>query len=407
MNTILENYKRCCTTHSDIYQHLPVLYKYASLCSHITEFGTRNVTSTWAFAYSYPEKIVFYDTIHNSHIDNFIQICNKEGVNAVYKQENTRTARIEETDLLFIDTLHTYDQVKAELLNFNRVKKYIILHDTKIFGNVDYDGRGIGIKPAIKEFLNNNTNWAVEYETDNNNGLMVLRNTASTCADHTLLLGVPILGNANLLKSALDTLKKNTKKYTIKFFFVNNTRSNNDRRELFKVFDNTDCEVFDIKTNIGVSRSWNIILSNAVQRNKTPYIFSTDLIFKSNLDNIFDYIEARPDKMHLIKAYNFFSVSKNIISEIGWFDNNIHPAYSEDCDYSYRIKTRLGNYFIQNTPHTPEIIHLGSQTIRSPISDKNEVNFIKESSERRQKYYILKWGGTPGNEIYQTPFNII
>ena len=407
MNTILENYKRCCTTPSDIYKHIPVLYKYASKCSHITEFGTRNVTSTWAFAYSFPEKIIFYDTIRNNHINNFVDICKNEGVNVIFKQEDTKTVYIEETDLLFIDTLHTYEQVKAELLNSNKVKKYIILHDTKTFGNIDYNGIGVGIKPAVEEFLNNNKDWEIEYETDINNGLMVLRNINNTVIDNNIIMGVPILGNTKLLNAALDSLKHNTSKYSIKFFFINNTKNCNDRKELFKIFDQTDCDVFDIKTNIGVPCSWNIIISNALQKNKTPYIFSTDLIFKSNLDGIFDHIETHPDKVHLVKSYNFFAVSGNIVKEIGWFDNNIFPAYTEDCDYSYRIKTSMDNYFIQNVPFSPEIDHLGSQTILNTTSDKNVINHIKQYGGYRQKYYMMKWGGKPGNETHITPFNII
>jgi cephalosporin hydroxylase len=407
MNTIFENYKRCCITPSDIYKHLPILYKYATKCTHITEFGTRNVTSTWAFAYSLPEKIIFYDVINNDYIDQFLKICTAEGVDVEFKHESTTNVRIEETDLLFIDTMHTYAQVKAELQNHHKVKKYIILHDTTTFGEFDHTGVGVGIRPAINEFLDQNKNWKIEYETAVNNGLMVLQNTTNVSDDKSLILGVPVIGNSDLLNACILSLIENVNDYSPKFYFVNNTKNSNERKKLFKIFDSVNCDVFDIKTNIGVSRSWNIIISNALHQTKTPYILSTDLVFKSSLDATFDYIESNPDRVNLIKSYNFFSVTENIVREIGWFDNNIFPAYCEDCDFSYRIKTNLGNTFIQNVPTKPEIEHLGSQTLKNVNSDKRDLKFIGDYRKYISKYYELKWGGRPGYETYTSPFNII
>ena len=51
---------------------------------------------------------------------------------------DTRQLEIEETDLLFIDTWHDYLQLKKELFRHsNKVKKYIILHDTVFYGFIN------------------------------------------------------------------------------------------------------------------------------------------------------------------------------------------------------------------------------------------------------------------------------
>jgi hypothetical protein len=403
---LVEKYKKAAATPSDIYKHIPILYKYASECKHITEFGTRKVVSSWAFAYSKPEKIILYDINHDENIDVFLKVCNDNRIVAEFKKEDTKQAVIENTDLLFIDTLHTYEQVKAELRNHTMVKKYIILHDTSTFGEIGHGGSR-GIKFAILEFLKDNDNWLIEYETDDNNGLMILRNTSyTTPRDKNLLLGIPVLGNSNLLYNTITSLIDNVTKYNLEFFFINNTENIDDRKKLYDVFDKVNCSVFDLKNNIGVSRSWNRIIFNALQKDKTPYILSSDLIFKSNMDDVLNYTELYTDRVNLIKSYNFFTVSKNIINEVGWFDEHIFPAYKEDCDYSHRIKSTIGSYFIKNVPISKEITHLGSQTLRNENSDIEMTNFIKKQSKIIAKYYIIKWGGLPGKEIYTTPFNI-
>ena len=96
---------------------------------------------------------------------------------------------IEPTDLLFIDTLHTYTQLSQELkLHASKVKKYIILHDTTTYGfkpepsdwqtenimeNYVYNDKGLW--PAVTEFLDSNRSWIVLEKRENNNGLTVLK----------------------------------------------------------------------------------------------------------------------------------------------------------------------------------------------------------------------------------------
>lgn len=81
---------------------------------------------------------------------------------------------IEEFDVLFVDSIHTADNVERELkTHSHKVNKYIIFHDTTIFGETGEDG-GEGIKKPIYEFLNNNQEWKIIYEVNHNNGLIIL-----------------------------------------------------------------------------------------------------------------------------------------------------------------------------------------------------------------------------------------
>jgi hypothetical protein len=184
--TINEKYLLACNTPSDIYQHLKVLREYASKCSHITEMGVRGVVSTWAFLDAKPKKLVGYDISKHPNVDEVFDMVGKEGIDYEFNEKDVLKAKIEETDFLFIDTFHTATQLEKELkLHAKKVKKYIGFHDTCTFwenGEPPYEGTGgkgldcgRGLKYALEPFLKNNPEWVVDYKTDINNGLTIIK----------------------------------------------------------------------------------------------------------------------------------------------------------------------------------------------------------------------------------------
>ena len=183
---IKENYELAKNTPSDINEHIDTLYNLAKECSHITEMGVRNVVSTWAFMLRNPETLVGIDLHTNPNVTTAEFIYPKWK----FIKADTTKITINETDLLFIDTLHIYSQLKKELiLHANKVKKYIVLHDTTTYGFTDEptswqtpeimenykveDKKGL--QPAIIEFLNDNPEWILFKEYTNNNGLTILK----------------------------------------------------------------------------------------------------------------------------------------------------------------------------------------------------------------------------------------
>lgn len=196
-----ELYTNSCHTFSDIYMHLPILYEYAKKCEHVTEMGARGGNSTISFLCANPKKFVSYDYQYTNpephlkrDVERLISIfesAKEQGLNCEYIGADVLTIEIEETDFLFIDTWHCYEQLKRELqLHANKVKKYIAFHDTYTYGKKgegypvldpnhpqkdNFDGTG-GIRLAIDEFLESNDNWEIEYETEQNNGLIVICN---------------------------------------------------------------------------------------------------------------------------------------------------------------------------------------------------------------------------------------
>lgn len=187
MNQLIkEKFNLSSVTPSDINEHIDTLYNLAKECSHITEMGVRNVVSTWAFMLRDPEKLIGIDL----HTNDNVLIAQEAYPKWQFIQADTTKITIEETDLLFIDTLHIYSQLKKELiLHAGKVKKYIALHDTTTYGFLDeptswqtpeiMENYKIeekrGLQPAIIEFLNDNPEWILFKEYTNNNGLTILK----------------------------------------------------------------------------------------------------------------------------------------------------------------------------------------------------------------------------------------
>jgi predicted O-methyltransferase YrrM len=170
---IEEAYRLAYKVKSDISEHIPLLNNLAKECKHITELGRHEGNSTIAFLAAKPEKLISYDT---NEPDEIYQTIKNYG-NLELIVADTRQLEIEETDLMFIDSEHTYNHLTLELLaNGNKAKKYLIFHDTITFGAVGSDGNK-GIDYAIRNFMDQNKHWKLHSCHHNNNGLMILKRT--------------------------------------------------------------------------------------------------------------------------------------------------------------------------------------------------------------------------------------
>lgn len=173
-----EIYEEKCAVPSDINEHLPTLKDYASKCQSVTEFGVRNIVSTWALIAGRPRQVTSFDL--NSPGDMALhdvrEIARYVGVDFVFYQVDVLHTMIAPTDLLFIDTFHTCTQLWAELQRHaDKVRQWIILHDTKTFGEKGEAGEELGLNYAIREFLLTNSDWMEHARYTNNNGLTILK----------------------------------------------------------------------------------------------------------------------------------------------------------------------------------------------------------------------------------------
>jgi hypothetical protein len=177
----------------DINEHLPTLRKYASMCDHVTEMGTRFAISIYAFLIAKPKKVVSIDMNYHffipyeKEINDFALEC---GTPFQFIEGDVLKMDIEKTDMLFIDTLHTYNQLSKELRRHEKnVNKWIVAHDTVTFGTADekfYKNgkvsdeiakqkvRKKGLYTALTDFLEENKHWKIKEHFTNNNGLTII-----------------------------------------------------------------------------------------------------------------------------------------------------------------------------------------------------------------------------------------
>ena len=182
-----KEYRVARDTVSDINEHLEILKSLADEVNHVTEMGTRTGSSTRAFLVS-NVTLRAYDLFLDERVSELFNIAKQMGKDVQYTQADVLQIQIEETDLLFIDTWHAYDQLIEELrLHAPKVKKYIAFHDTQTFGtrSETFMGRGgsNGLLPAIIHYMiESGDQWRFKIHRTNNNGLTVIerRNSLDT-----------------------------------------------------------------------------------------------------------------------------------------------------------------------------------------------------------------------------------
>lgn len=186
--TLEELYQQHCKSGTAIAAHLPRLRALAAGCTFVAEFGVKSGASSTALLLG-AEYVSSFDIVESAQAKALKALV---GDRWNYQIEDSRTVTAGSTDLLFIDSLHTYAQVQAELSRHaDHVKRYLIFHDTITFGSVGAKGetgeqiwpyqRGqsvrleaLGIRPAIDELMIRDPTWRIVAHYTDSHGLLVL-----------------------------------------------------------------------------------------------------------------------------------------------------------------------------------------------------------------------------------------
>ena len=157
-----------------------------------------------------------------------------------------------------------------------------------------------------------------------------------------------------------------------------------------------DGRIIKFYGNLGVAHGWNTVMK------ATPWaqwwgFFNSDLEFVEN--DIVRLITAMSDHdLVMMGGYHAFGLHRRCIKRAGWFDENYHPAYCEDNDFTYRvIRAGLKHTQIPTVKH-----HVGSATLMldPELRERNNLTY-----PMNVQYHLAKWGGSMGHETYETPFN--
>lgn len=181
--TIDEIYTKVSEIPRDLEKHFPKLRELAAKCVNIVEF-TKRRESTVALAAGLFDATQARTEENAYSFHSFNLEADDEAVSSINKiapfgfvlnkAESPVVSAIGETDLLFIDSQHTYERLRDELKKFaSSVRRYIVLHDTALHGFHGEDG-GAGLLQALKEFMRDYPQWSIVYHTQEQYGLTVL-----------------------------------------------------------------------------------------------------------------------------------------------------------------------------------------------------------------------------------------
>ena len=181
LNKVLPAIAPYCT---DMWEHFPTLRELASECESVVEMGVRGGCSAFALAAGLEmskakDRWMLYLDINACQNPKLEELAKAAGIKIEFKQADSRAVELPECDLLFIDTLHTYGQLRIELdLHNHKAKKYMVFHDTEApwgqKNEVDDGSPDWGLRPAIDEFLGSHPEWDLMKHYRNCHGLTVL-----------------------------------------------------------------------------------------------------------------------------------------------------------------------------------------------------------------------------------------
>ena len=199
---IARRYRKKAKEKSDINEHLPILRELSRSCGSVCEIGVRRCVSSWAFLQGLAEseaskkKLLCIDINQAdvSDLERWGGSLIPPIRTSMVVADSRKVVLPHEFDLLFIDTLHVYGQLKSELwAHQGRVRRFIVLHDTEVDGNkgevlrMGWDACKMaqdtgmkeeellqGLGRAIQEFLATFPEWVQRSHFANNNGLTVL-----------------------------------------------------------------------------------------------------------------------------------------------------------------------------------------------------------------------------------------
>lgn len=177
-HALYKEYELFCSIPSDINEHMPILYELALKCNHTTELGVGYGRSTRSFIAALIETAGIHHSYEIKLLEGVSELfarATTSGLAAWLHLKSTLDEPIQQTDMLLVDSHHTYIQVKAELeLHGDKVNKYICFHDTVLYGDEGQDPGSLGIRPAIDEWMQIHPEWIILEERLINNGMLIL-----------------------------------------------------------------------------------------------------------------------------------------------------------------------------------------------------------------------------------------
>lgn len=205
-----------------------------------------------------------------------------------------------------------------------------------------------------------------------------------------LIIGIPTLNRADLLNEALEKYFEDFKDTNI-FIVDNGNQSIITREEKFAIYRPAE--------NLGVAKSWNMIMDYADKLNATHVLMLNDDIYLGRTEHEIKMVLQNNQNADFINSFHnwcSYILTIDIWKKAGKFDEEFFPAYFEDNSFDYKMT--LINAKKTWTSFLDPFVYRNSMTIAKDPTINNRF------AQNRAKY-IDMWGGLPTEEIYKTKFN--
>lgn len=204
------------------------------------------------------------------------------------------------------------------------------------------------------------------------------------------VVGVPVLNRPDLLTRMIASLDVEVGRIVV----IDNSTAGITRGIEFP----PNTQVIHIGHNLGVAASWNLIVK-ATPMAKWWCIVNSDVEFMpGDLDRLTAQITSDPRTFAFLATLTAFGLTPEVHEAAGWFDENYVPAYGEDNDFVRRCSLAGIASLALPTGHR----HDPSSTIGS---DQIAMSENGRTFPENMRYHREKWGGAPGGEAFNSPFD--
>lgn len=131
-------------------------------------------------------------------------------------------------------------------------------------------------------------------------------------------------------------------------------------------------------------------------------------VAKQFIDYVTGLVEREPDRKWGVAFTHYDTLcafNMKAIHACGYWDT-MYFQYTADTDYYRTLKVSGWEVIDWPNGHVfrDGVVHHGSSSIKSDRLHAHKVRFINRTNFTKG-YYILKWGGPEGHEMWKRPFN--
>jgi GT2 family glycosyltransferase len=208
--------------------------------------------------------------------------------------------------------------------------------------------------------------------------------------DFKFVVAIPTLNRADLLNEALE-------RYFEDFKDTHIAICDNGNQQIITREENF--MIYRPDKNMGVAKSWNMLMDYADKMNATHVLMLNDDILLGKTEHeIKMVIRNNPDADFINSFSNWCSyiLTVDVWKKAGKFDEEFFPAYFEDNSFDYKMT--LINAKKTWTSFLDPLVYRNSMTIAKQPDLNNRF-------AQNRAMYIDMWGGLPTEEKYVTKFN--